>query len=129
MLLREMFFPLACFPGAERRGLGRVDGRLEGFENPLGGSRKRSADEEVVRDAGESLRARVDQVLEVDSQHFGTVEPAEVGRKTFGDVGEFDIRVGTSEDADFQSRVKIGERVVVIVVDVARFHVGDVEDV
>ena len=101
MLLREMFFPLACFPGAERGRLGRVDGRLEGFENPLGGGGKRGADEEMVRDAGESLRAGVDQILEVDSQHFGAVEPAEVGREAVRDVGEFDICIGASEDADF----------------------------
>ena len=108
MLLREMFFPLACFPGAERGRLGRVDGRLEGFENPLGGSRKRGADEEMVRDAGESLCAGVDQVLEMNRQHFGTVEPAEVGGEAGGDVGEFDPCIRAAEDGDGQTGVEVG---------------------
>ena len=81
----------------------------ERIENPLAGRGNWCADEEMLQDAGQRRGAGVDQVFKVDGQHFGMVEPAEVGGKAVGDIRKFDpstrlragIRIGSSQDADF----------------------------
>ena len=88
MFVGEMFFPFASFARAEGRGLFRVDGCFEGIQDQLSGGGKRDAGEEMVHDAGQCRGAVVDQILEMNCQHFGLIEPTEVGGEASSDFEE-----------------------------------------
>ena len=128
MLICEIFFPLACFARAEGRRLFRVDGCFEGIKDQLSACWKRGTAEEMVHDAGQSRGAVVNQIFEVNRQNFFLIEPAEIRRKAICDIREFDICVGPAQNADIKPRVEIRQRLIIFVMDVTGFHIGDVED-
>jgi len=129
MFLGEMFLPFAGLPRAEGRGFCRVDGGFEGVKDQLSGCLKRDAGEEVVNDAVQGLDPILNQVLEMNCQHFTLIQPVQIRSEAFGDVREFDVSIRPSQNADLEPRVEIGQGLIICVVDVARLHLCDVEDV
>ena len=129
MLICKILLPFAGLPGTEGRRTARVDGRFKGVKNQLPGRVKRDAGEEVIHDADQCRGAVVDQVFEMDCQHFGTIQPVQVGREACGDIWEFDIRVGSSENAGVEAGIEIGQREIILVVNVMLFNPADIKDV
>ena len=129
MFIGEMFLPLTGLAGAEGRGFCRVDGGFEGVEDQLSGRLKRNTAEEVVHDRGESRGSSVDQILEVNCQNLFSVEPAEIRFESVCDVREFDPGIGSSKNADLEPRIEIRQGLVIVVMHMPRFHIGDVKDV
>ena len=70
----------------------------------------------------------VDQVFKMDFHHGRLIQPIEVRGKTVCDIRKFDIRIRPPQNADLEPRIEIGQGLVVGVVNVIRFHLGDVEN-
>src|SRR5215211_7903848 len=128
MLLSEMFLPFARFSRAKGRRTPWVDGRFDRIEDRGSGCLKRSAGKQMIHDLGQGYQTVMDQILKMESQYFGTTEPLEIRIKTIGDIREFDICIGSAQNADVQACVEIWQGCVILMVDMPRFHIGDVKD-
>ena len=83
----------------------------------------------VVNDPVQGRQALMDQIFKMQGQHLVMIEPAEIRRKTICDVWKFDIGVSPSQNADFKTCIEIGKRPVILVVNMAGFHIGHIKNV
>ena len=65
----------------------------------------------------------------MDFHHGGLIQPAKVGSEASRNVREFHVGVGSPQNADLKPRVEIGQGFIVVMVDVVRLHLGNVENV
>ena len=110
----------------ERLGL-MADSRASRINWP--GRRKRGAGEKVVNDPVQRPGPVIDQILEMDLHHGGLVQPSEIRSETIGDIRKFDIRYsGLPKILTLQACIEIGKRLIIIMMDMPRFHVGHIKD-
>ena len=128
MIVREMLLPLAGLPGAESRGATGIDGRFQGSQDLLSRLRKRHVEEKVIDNAVQRREAILDQVLEMDVQHGGLVQPSEIRTEPVGDVQEFDVRIFSSHDAGVKARIEIRQGTVILMMNMPPLHLGHVKD-
>jgi len=129
VILAKILFPFAGFPRTERGGLTRVDGCLKRFEQSASFYLKWNTCQKMIDDAVQGSNAVMDQIFKVDFHHHRLIQPAKIRGKTPGDVGEFNICIRASQNADLKPRIEIQQRLVVSMMDVILFHLGDVENV
>ena len=90
---------------------------------------KRDTSQEMVDNAVEGLSAVMNYVFKMNFQHRWLIKPTKIRSKTPFNIREFYIHIRPSQYADFESRVEIGQGLIVGVVDVIRLHSGDIKDV
>ena len=123
-----MLFPFTRLARSEGGGSARVDGILQIFQKQVSRGPKRGTDQEMVNDALQRPNAFVDQIFEMDLHNRWLIEPAEVRREAVGYVRKFDIEFGPPQNTNLESRVEIGQGLIVGVVDMVWLHLGDIEN-
>src|ERR671918_298184 len=56
------------------------------------------------------------------------LKPSQIRCKTIGDIWKFDIGILPSQDTDVEACIEIRQRLVILMMDMSRFHVGDIKN-
>src|SRR5574341_1722315 len=123
-----MLLPFACLPQAKSGRMPGIYRRLKGLQNQLSGGRKRDSGAEMINDVVQSRSAVINQIFKMDFHDSGRFKPAHIWIEASRDIGKIGRRVRASKDADLETRIEVRKRLVIVVMDMVRFHFSHIKN-